>query len=156
MSPPKSCQKFTQCEFQQEINVHSPFADNKCCSELTVGELTSAIPKMKRKGADGPDDIPPTFLKVLGPITLRELLQIFNASCLYADCPRIWRVATIIPILNKPVKLHPIDQLTLHHVSLNFSNVFLQIVYIASLSPTIFSAVSKQVFKTDVAVKTRF
>lgn len=64
-----------------------------------MDELTSAIQKMKQKGIAGPDHILPTFLKVFGPITLQELLEIFNDSLLYADCPRIWWVATITPIL---------------------------------------------------------
>ena len=55
---------------------------------------------MKRKGATGPDDISLTFLKSLGLLVLQELLSIFNASFHLADCPRIWRVAIIIPLLN--------------------------------------------------------
>ena len=55
---------------------------------------------MKRKGATDPDDISPAFLKSLGLLVLQELLSIFNASFHLADCPRIWRVAIIIPLLN--------------------------------------------------------
>ena len=62
-------------------------------------ELTSAINKMKRRGATGPDNIPPTFLKALGPIDLQELLAIFSESFRHADCPRICHVAVVIPIL---------------------------------------------------------
>ena len=54
---------------------------------------------MKGKGAAGPDNIPPSFLKSLGPLALQELLSIFNSSFSLAHCPRIWRVATIIPLL---------------------------------------------------------
>ena len=64
-----------------------------------MSELQSAIKKMKGKGAAGPDNIPPSFLKSLGPLALQELLSIFNSSCLLAHCPRIWRVATIIPLI---------------------------------------------------------
>ena len=35
----------------------------------------------------------------LGPLALQELLCIFNSSFSLAHCPRIWRVATIIPLL---------------------------------------------------------
>ena len=43
---------------------------------FTLEELKSAITKMRRKGAPGPDNIPPAFLKELGPIALNELLEI--------------------------------------------------------------------------------
>ena len=55
---------------------------------------------MKCKGPTGPDEISPTFLKSLGLLVLQELLSIFNASFHLADCPRIWRVAIIIILLN--------------------------------------------------------
>jgi len=45
----------------------SPSADSEAGRDFTVMELDSAIAKMKTKGAAGPDDIPPTFLKALGP-----------------------------------------------------------------------------------------
>ena len=54
---------------------------------------------MKRKGAASSDDVRHTFLKSLGPLALQELLSIFNASFHLVDCPRIWRVAIIIPLL---------------------------------------------------------
>ena len=58
---------------------------------------------MKRKGAPGADDIPPSFLKELGTKALTELLEIFNASFLHSDIPQLWRHAIIIPLL-KAVK----------------------------------------------------
>ena len=64
-----------------------------------MSELQSAIKRMKGKGAAGPDNIPPSFLKSLGPLSLQELLSIFNLSFSLAHCPQIWRVATIIPLL---------------------------------------------------------
>ena len=54
---------------------------------------------MKGKGAAGPGNIPPLFLKSLAPLALQESLSIFNSSFSLAHCPRIWRVATIIPLL---------------------------------------------------------
>ena len=42
---------------------------------------------------------PLSFLKSLGPLALQELLSIFNSSFLQAHCPRIWMVATVIPLL---------------------------------------------------------
>ena len=84
-------------EFKKRID--SPSTDNKMCSRLTMGELISAVWMMKCKVAADPDDIPPTFLKALGPIALQELLEIFNTLFQYADWPRIWQVATIIRVL---------------------------------------------------------
>ena len=66
---------------------------------LSMRPLQSAIKKMKGKGAAGPDNIPPSFLKSLRPLALQELLPIFNSSFSLACCPRIWIVATIIPLL---------------------------------------------------------
>ena len=59
--------------------IYSLSTDNESCSKLTMGELISAILKIKCKGVAGPDGIPPTFLKALGLIV----------SFLYVDCPRI-------------------------------------------------------------------
>ena len=67
--------------------------------DLTMAELKSAIGKMRRKGAPGPDDIIPAFLKELGPIALDELLAICNMSLRSAECPQWWRDAIIIPLL---------------------------------------------------------
>ena len=64
-----------------------------------MSQLQSAIKNMKGKGAAGPDNIPPSFLKSLGPLALQKLLSIFNLSFSFSHCPRIWRVVTIIPLL---------------------------------------------------------
>ena len=64
-----------------------------------MGEFLSAVKKMKGKGAAGPDNIPLSFHKPLEPFVLQELQSIFNSSFLLAHCPRIWSVATVLPIL---------------------------------------------------------
>ena len=78
--------------------------EDEYCQDFTLPELKKAIAKMKRKGAAGPDEIPPSFLKELGPLALEELLQIYNISFQTATVPQLWRLATIIPLLkaNKP------------------------------------------------------
>ena len=52
--------------------------DNELDRDFTMGELKKALRKMKRKGAQGPDEIPPTFLKELGPKAIEELFSIYN------------------------------------------------------------------------------
>ena len=84
-------------QFKKRLDQPSATADS--CSPIQMSELKAAISRVKRKGAAGPDNIPPTFLKALGTRALTELLAIFNSSFDLADCPRIWRIATIIPIL---------------------------------------------------------
>ena len=83
---------------QFKKNIKVPSADDETCAPILMSELQSAITKMKGKGAVGPNNIPPSFLKSLGSLALRELLSIFNSFSL-AHCPRVWRVATIIPLL---------------------------------------------------------
>ena len=85
------------CLLKKCLNILS--VDNKSCTSINMSELLLVIQKMKWKGAAGPDNIPPTFLKSLGSVALQELLSIFNTSFHLADCPQIWRVATIIPLL---------------------------------------------------------
>ena len=97
--------KLSMSQSDRDINqqfkksIIEPSADDESCAPLLMSELQSAIKKMKGKGAAGPDNIPPSFLKSLGPLALLELLSIFNSSFSLAHCPRIWRVATIIPLL---------------------------------------------------------
>ena len=91
-----------------------------------MSELQSAIEKMKGKGAAGPDNIPPSFLKSLGPLALQELLPIFNSSFSLAHCPQTWRVANIIPLLKagkSPSEVASSIPSVSHHVWSDFLNV---------------------------------
>ena len=76
-------------------------AEDESCAEFKLSELKTAIDKMKRKGAAGPDEIPPSFIKALGPKALEVLLSIFNKSFAAGALPQIWRTATIIPLLKQ-------------------------------------------------------
>ena len=73
--------KLNMSHIDRDINqqfkkgISAPSADNKSCAPLEMGELLSAIKKMKGKRAAGPDNIPPSFLKSLGPLALQELLS---------------------------------------------------------------------------------
>ena len=93
--------KLNMSPANQELNQHfkkrlkAPSVDDESCAPLQMGELLSAIKKMKRKGAVGPDNIPPSFLRSPGPLTLKELLSMLNSSFSLAHCPHIWRVADL-------------------------------------------------------------
>ncbi len=39
----------------------------ECCKKFSMQEMEAALKKTKTKGAPGSDDIPPSFLKNLGP-----------------------------------------------------------------------------------------
>ncbi len=61
-------------------------------------EIDEAILQMRAKSAPGPDDIPQTFLKALGPRARQELLGIFNLSFSTGKSPQIWKIAIILPL----------------------------------------------------------
>ena len=65
-------------ELMKQIKRNGP--EEEICRDFDMRELQKAIKLMKGKGAAGPDDIPPTFLKNLGDIALTELLGIMNQS----------------------------------------------------------------------------
>lgn len=73
--------------------------DKECCKPFSIEELKTAIKSMRTKGAPGVDDIPPAFIKNLGPVALEELLEIANHSFLTGEVPKSWRHAIIIPLL---------------------------------------------------------
>ena len=58
----------TNRQFKKSIKV--PSADDESCAPLLMSGLQSAIKKMKGKGAARPGNIPPSFLKTLGPLAL--------------------------------------------------------------------------------------
>ena len=73
--------------------------DDESCRDFDPKELQNALKAMKTNGAPGADDIPPSFLKNLGPLATKELLNILNTSFRTGVIPRIWRHAIIIPLL---------------------------------------------------------
>ena len=79
--------------------ISSSSVDDQACRPFTMPELKKAIARMRARGAPGPDDIPPSFIKALGSTALNILLQLFNASFDNASIPQEWRNATIIPLL---------------------------------------------------------
>jgi len=78
--------------------------DGHLTSPFTSEELAHVIKLLKCENAQGPDNIPPEFLKHLGRNCLSWLRE-FYSSCLdRVAIPKIWRKATIIavPKPNKP------------------------------------------------------
>ena len=92
-------------ELKKRLNGQS--VDGVECSDFSIGELNKALRKMRRKGAEGPDEIPPAFLKELGPTALNELLAIVNQSFREGSCPQVWRNSIIVPLLKaeKPASM---------------------------------------------------
>ena len=75
----------------------------ECSQDFTEAELNKGLRRMRTKGAAGPDEITPAFIKAFGPAARKELLDLFNRSWNESVCPQVWRNATIIPLL-KPGK----------------------------------------------------
>ena len=84
-------------EVKKLLGMHT--ANDESTIEFDMVELETALKKMRLKGAPGGDDIPPSFLKALGPLAKVELLGIFNQSFSEGYTPQAWRYATIIPLL---------------------------------------------------------
>ena len=89
--------------------MQAPSVDDFAAVDFNLDDLNRAIKKMRNRGATGPDDVPPTFLKSLGPVTKEELLSIFNQCFNEAEVPQHWRNATIIPLLKMGKPASDID-----------------------------------------------
>ena len=90
-------EKSTNRKRSELLATHS--VDDSNSQDFSMKELKTALKKMRRKGAPGPDDIPPSFLIELPDDALAILLEIYNESYRSANCPQIWRSAIIIPLL---------------------------------------------------------
>ena len=65
-------------ELKKKMKTNS--VDAESCKDFDMVELEGALKAMKSKGAPGKDDVPPSFLKNLGPRGKQELLAILNES----------------------------------------------------------------------------
>jgi ribonuclease HI len=81
----------------------------KECGDFSLSELATAIREMRSKGAEGPDGIPPRFLKELGPEARRFILCCFNLSWKQGRLPQSWRNAEIIPLLKRDKPAGDVD-----------------------------------------------
>ena len=75
------------------------FAYDASGQDFTMLELEKALASMQSRGAAGPDEITPAFIKALGHNAKCALLALYNDSWNHAAVPQGWRNATIIPLL---------------------------------------------------------
>ena len=66
--------------------------------DFTLGELKAALRSTKSKGAAGPDEICPPFLRNLKDYSLDFVLGIFNESWEKGLVPQSWKDAVIVPV----------------------------------------------------------
>ena len=69
------------------------------CNDFSPPKMETALKFMKTKGAPGSDDIPPSFLKNMGPKASQKLSDIHNESIRTCAVPWIWRHAVVIHII---------------------------------------------------------
>ena len=83
----------TNRQFRNRIKV--PSAEDESCALLLMSKLQSAIKKIKGQEAAALA----IFNLHFSSHSVQKLLSMFSSSLSLAHCPRIWRVATIIPLL---------------------------------------------------------
>ena len=70
---------------------------------LTLGELDSALSKLKMRKSPGPDKIHNEMLQNLDEKGKSLVLKLFNRTWTEGTLPKAWKLATITPVL-KPGK----------------------------------------------------
>lgn len=68
---------------------------------FTIGELNSALKKLKKRKSPGPDKIHNEMLQNLGKKGMSLVLNLFNKTWKEGSLPKAWKLATITPILKK-------------------------------------------------------
>ena len=76
---------------------------------ITRAELDKAILKLKRNTAAGPDLIPNSFLRAMGPIAREALLQLFNRIWLSGKWPDDWREGVVVPLFKSGLRANIAD-----------------------------------------------
>lgn len=70
-------------------------------NSITLGEMRSAITKLKLGKAPGADNISADMVKYMGPDGEKLLLKVLQLALKQHKVPRDWELATIIPIHKK-------------------------------------------------------
>ena len=86
--------------------------------DISSDDILSAINKIKPKSSKTPDDIPPIFLKKVGPFIITPLMLLFQASLTSGYIPNEWRTALVNPVHKKGSKN---DALNFRPISLTSS-----------------------------------
>ena len=69
--------------------------------DFTLAELEKALRKLKKRKSPGPDKVHNEMLLNIGPKGKDALLLLVNKTWETGTVPKIWKLATITPILKK-------------------------------------------------------
>ncbi|XP_071704105.1 uncharacterized protein [Rutidosis leptorrhynchoides] len=81
-----------------ELHEVQEYKNNCFCTRINQEEVRSALRKMGRNKAVGPDQIPFEAWRCLGGDGVRWLTNIFNTTFRSAKMPMEWRLSEVIPI----------------------------------------------------------
>ena len=70
--------------------VRSEVVDPEVCQGFTTDEVEAALRNINPSKAAGPDNVRPSFLHHLGPVSISLLLSIFNKSWAETKVPQEW------------------------------------------------------------------
>ena len=71
---------------------------------LTLGELESAMKKLKKGKSPGPDKVHNEMIQNLGDKGKSIILTLYNRTWTEGKLPKAWKLATVIPVLKKGKK----------------------------------------------------
>ena len=92
----RKTERFVRSEMSQAKRKQGPVGPES--ADFSLGELKAALQSTKSKGAAGPDEITPQFLRHLNEGAQEVILGIFNESWVKGYCPQSWRDAVIVPV----------------------------------------------------------
>ncbi|XP_071729194.1 uncharacterized protein [Rutidosis leptorrhynchoides] len=85
-------------EWNEELREVREYQNNCYCTRINQEEVRSALRKMGRNKAVGPDQIPIEAWRCLGGDGVRWLTNLFNTTFRSAKMPMEWRLNEVIPI----------------------------------------------------------
>jgi hypothetical protein len=88
--------KFSRAQRKIDRVMHTRLTEDRCNPEplgpenddFSMEELVSSLKAGKAKGAEGPDELAPRFLKNLGEVSKSFMLDTFNKSWKEEVCPQ--------------------------------------------------------------------